>query len=329
VTELTYSDDTRITYTYDALNRTGMIDSTGEYTSTFDGLNRLESVTQPSGKIVTYSYDARGQRSTLTDPDGGVTSYDYDAVGRLNYLENADSERTTYTYDALGRPTEVVLANGTKTTYGYDAVGRVELLTNAKSDNSVISRFEYAYDNVGNRVAVDTGGQRNTFTYDAIYQLTGETNPAGLNDPYDLTYDGVGNRLTKTRHAGVGDATTTYTYDAANQLESVEEMTGARTTYTFDTAGNQTVVESETGALTTNTWDARNRLVHMVGASQTPVTHVYNGMDLRVEQQRPSETVRYVWDNQNVLLEADETDATQATYTQTPNQYGNTISQVA
>jgi RHS repeat-associated protein len=326
VTELEYSDDSRITYTYNGDNRTRVKDLTGEYHTVYDKINRVRRVTQPNGKIVTYTYDARSLRARLDDPDGGITNYGRDAAGRLTYLVNPEGERTTYTYDALGRTTEVVMGNGTKTTYGYDAAGRIEMLTNARSNDSVISRFEYAYDAVGNRVAMETASARNTFTYDATYQLTGETNPAGLNDPYDFMYDGVGNRLTKVQH-GVVDSTTTYTYDVANQLESIEEMAGARTTYTFDAAGNQTIVENETGALTTHTWDARNRLVHMIGASQTPVTHVYNANDLRVEQQRPTETIRYVWDGANVLVEADETDATQATYTQTPDGYGNTISQ--
>jgi YD repeat-containing protein len=71
------------------------------------------------------------------------------------------------------------------------------------------------HDAVGNPSSVTEGnGDRVSYSYDALNQLTREQRSG--DNAYDITYtyDPVGNRLTKL----AADATTTYTYDAANEL---------------------------------------------------------------------------------------------------------------
>jgi len=90
-------------------------------------------------------------------------------------LLNPFNERTTWAYDALSRASTLSLANGAVTTYAYDAAGRLTLLRNAKSDGTTISSFEYGNDSVGNRTGVvEANGDRVTWSYDALYQLTRE-----------------------------------------------------------------------------------------------------------------------------------------------------------
>ena len=112
----------------------------------------------------------------------------------MTTLENPQNERTTWTYDNLGRTTERQLANGSKATYTYDAARRLTRLANVKSDDSVISSFDYSHDKVGNRTAVlEANGDRVTWSYDNTYQLTREQR-SGAN-AYDVThsYDASGN----------------------------------------------------------------------------------------------------------------------------------------
>ena len=88
---------------------------------------------------------------------------------------NAFDERTAWAYDALSRASTLTLANGAVTTYAYDAGGRLTLLRNTKSDGATISSFEYGNDSVGNRTGVvEASGDRVTWSYDALYQLTRE-----------------------------------------------------------------------------------------------------------------------------------------------------------
>jgi RHS repeat-associated protein len=137
---------------------------------------------------------------------------------------------------------------------------------------------------------------------------------------YDIsyTYDGCGNRLTKTDN--LASQTTTYTYDAANQLTS--SQTGASTTnYTYDAAGNQV-----SDGTVTNTWDDENRRTKAdLGGGQV-VTMTYNGTGLRVKKEEPATTTKYVWDGQNYLLETDNSNVKTALNTYKPEQYGSLIS---
>jgi YD repeat-containing protein len=147
---------------------------------------------------------------------------------------------------------------------------------NIKSTGDLISSFQYKYDDAGNRIAVaESGGDRVTWAYDNTSQLINE-HRSGAN-AYNTTfvYDPLGNRLLKNE-TGVR---TTSSYDAANQLERSEEVSGL-TTYTFDSNGNQHEVTAPSGSRTTYQWDYENQLTEIRRESGTPVTMVYNA-DLR------------------------------------------------
>ena len=109
-------------------------------------------------------------------------------------------------------------------------------MANLSPTGTTLSSFAYLYDAVGNRTrVVEASGDRVTWSYDNLYQLTNETR-SGTN-AYNITYtyDPVGNRLTAVN----GGVATTSTYDAANELVK-SQGAGGVTTYTFDAAGNQT-----------------------------------------------------------------------------------------
>jgi len=298
-----------------------MQDASGTTTYGYDSLGRVDHVTQPANKTITYSYDPVGSRSAMLDPDGGCTTYSYDAANRLTSLLNPFSERTTWVYDALSRASTLTLANGAVTTYAYDAAGRLTLLRNAKSDGTTISSFEYGNDSVGNRTGVlEANGDRVTWSYDALYQLTRERR-SGAN-AYDITYsyDPVGNRVTKVA-SGVS---TTYSYDAANEL-TIENAAGTVTTYSYDANGN-TTVKNAAGSLTTYTWEGENRL-SKIESGDGVLTMTYDADGLRRKKQDSSATAKFIWDGQKVLLETDAQGSTVVGYTLSDDVYGDLVSQ--
>jgi len=106
------------------------------------------------------------------------------------------------------------------------------------------------------------------YTYDALNRLVSETVVGTTSTTY--TYDSVGNRLAK--EACSGDpavcGTTTYDYNANNQLLS-ETAPDDATSYFYDTNGSLAEKDVDDGGgvqVTTYTYDARNR---MIGA-ETP-----------------------------------------------------------
>ena len=289
----------------------------------------------------------------MIDPDGGRFTYSYDDDGRMDHLVNPADERTTWTYDDANQVTTLQLANDTKATSTYDDDGRLTRLANVKSDDSVISTFDYDLDAVGNRQAVvEADGTRVTWTYDKTYQLTRERRSGASSYDVTYTYDNAGNRTLKEDSG----ALTTSTYDDANQLLTSQDSSGV-TTYTYDEAGNQTKVQTPSGNPTQNFWDGQSRLTHIILPDTTFKAFDYNGDNLRVAKRTITTTgwkdfilpewdtfslsdwdtfpldstnsavTKMIWDGQNLLAETNASDTTQALYTLAPRGMGDLISQ--
>ena len=137
-------------------------------------------------------------------------------------------------------------------------------------------------------------------------------------------YDAVGNRTKMTSVLGGATTTTTYTYDAANQLTSeINSFTGT-TTYTYDDAGNLTEKDSP-GGMTTYDYDARGLMVEADPGS--PVTYTYNADGQRVRKETASETINYLYDFSRLLEQSDASHDPQTSYTSTEDEYGDLVSE--
>jgi len=120
--------------------------------------------------------------------------------------------------------------------------------------------------------------------------------------------------------------TTTYTYNAGNRLTLITDPSSNLTTNTYDNNGNLTVTNAN-GTVTTNTWTYGNRLRTVTLATPATTTFTYDGDGLRRQTVTAAGTTNFIWDGQDVLLETDVSNNTQVTYTQTPDIYGNLVSQ--
>lgn len=147
--------DADVSYAYNALGwRTVMTDGLGLTQWTYDGLGRpitIAPATHPISGTVGYSYNALGNRTQLRYPDGRQVHYAYDGLNRMQTATDWDSQTTSYTYSAAGQVVQADLPNGVTSEYKYDAAGQVLTITHGLGSEA-LSRFEYAYDNVGNRV---------------------------------------------------------------------------------------------------------------------------------------------------------------------------------
>ena len=288
----TQPDGTVLSYSYDNVgNKTQTTVTRNEQatttTYTYDGLNRLETVTDAEG-TTTYTYDAVGNLETVTYPNGVVTGYSYNTVNQLVNIttQNAQGDVIggyTYSLDNTGRRTAIVEEEGRTTNYTFDDLYRLtaESITDAVNGDYNAS---YQYDLVGNRTYETVDGVQTAYTYnnnDLLLQSGGTI----------FTYDENGSTLTETLDGNI----TTYTYNAKNKLVSVEQN-GETTEYTYNQNGIR-ISKTESGS-TTNFIVDENRsyaqVVAEIQEGQEIVSYTY-GHDL-LSQTRDTNTNWYHYD---------------------------------
>ncbi|MBI3241766.1 MAG: N-acetylmuramoyl-L-alanine amidase [Chloroflexi bacterium] len=233
LTRIDYPDDTGIGLGYDKVhNQTEMTDSLGVTHNEYDALNRLTASTNHIGQRVGYTYDPVGNRTSLTYPDGRKVTYDYDGTNFVKRVTDPEGNIFDVTRDATHNATKVQNPNDTVARYDFDAAERLVSVQNHRNSGEVISTFAYTLDAVGNRTrtAAQYGsGQPSQVTtdygYDPLYRLIHSEDSQGHFTDY--TFDAVGNRLSQTTNfdpvTGLKNdvLTTTYDYDAANELIAV------------------------------------------------------------------------------------------------------------
>jgi len=164
----------------------------------------------------------------------------------------------------------------------------------------VLSIFTYSYDDAGNRTGVvEADGDRVTWSYDEINQLTLEARSGANAYGLEYTYDAVGNRLTQFN----GAATISYSYDVANQL-TLEENPSARITYSYDANGNTEGINAA-GSLTTYSWDVENHMALVELSDATLNTITYDGDGKRRDYEDSAGLRKFIWDGENILLQTD------------------------
>ena len=243
----------------------------------------------------------------MIDPTG-LTTYAYDALNRLTSITNNKGQVTSFTYDALGRRTSMTHANGVVTSYTYDAASQLLTLGHLLGATTIDS-FSYSYDKVGNRKTKTSRDGLHDYTYDVLNRLTQATNPLPTNPLETFNYDPVGNRTNSNQNGASA-------FNSANEL-----LEDANFTYQYDNNGNLTRKVAKTGgAIIVYEYDAENRLVRVVSPSNT-ANYRYDGLGRRVEKEVITGTTtvtKYVYDNEDILLELNGSNAIVARYTHGP-----------
>lgn len=212
---------------YDAAGR--LIDSNG-LTMTRDADGRIETLTLAPGKTVTYGYDAAGRLVQVEDWTTAVTTFTYDAAGRLIGITRPNAVDTTYTYDADSRLASITDGAVATQSLTYDGAGRLtrnDLTVPTAGDASGVTPASHTFDDASQVAGfsydamgrlTDDGGR--TYDWDLASRLTDVTKGT---DTVTFTYDGLGNRISRTE----GGATRGYVWNYALGLPSINvERTG-------------------------------------------------------------------------------------------------------
>lgn len=280
-------NDNFLTFVYDGDDRlTGVIDGhdlSRRLTLGYSG-DRLASLTDFAGRTWTYGYTGTLLASATTPADANTpaltTQYTYytDAArqGLLEQVIQADGGVVHYAYYANRRGFQVTDPEGYAHSVSYNVYRKQSTFLDERGYETV-----YTYNDAGNLVETQyADGAAESWAW-ADYLKTSHTDAFGLTETY--TYDALGNLTSLTDRAG---QVTTATYEPVYSRRTSSTLPlGQVTTYGYDAAGNLIVITDALGNVTAMTYDARGQLLSVTDprGTATPdpddfVTHfTYNG----------------------------------------------------
>jgi RHS repeat-associated protein len=308
----------KVTYTYDTSTDNGQWSDALRpflvYLPTLGSNARIEYFTQDSGTI-------RDRMNLL----GYTAIYDGDLDGvstsRVHtvYPEFTGSGRlvTAYSSSSLTYGVNAKLSYyGSSGDYSaWDRWGRVTR-QEWKQGSTTLDRFDYAYDNAGNRTSRSvpgdvSGDQDQAYGYDGLHRLrSSEQSTASDDKSWDL--DQLGNWEGYT----YGATAQTRSHNEANELETISNWADPA----YDDAGNMTSIPKPKDLANSfgAKYDAWNRLTQLDGG--TTASYQYDGLGRRIVRTEGATTKRFYYNERwQVLVEADGADDAQAIYSHHPH----------
>ncbi len=288
LTKISYSEEGAhaVEYEYDQDgDRLKMIDGSGTTTYTYDQLDRLTETENGHKEKVKYEYNLGNEQAKITYPNTKAVTRAYDKDDRLEKVTDWSSHSTKFAYDPDSDVTTITFPSETKDEdkYTFNDADQIAEAKMVKSTETLAS-LVYTLDNDGQvKKVVSKGlpGEETTeYTYDENNRLTKAGSTA-------YEYDAA-NNPTK-----IGSST--YTYDSADELEKGTGLTysfnedgerikttpsGAATTYGYNQAGDLTSVERPEEGKTAAIKD----------------TYAFNGDGLRVSETISGTTNYLAWD---------------------------------
>jgi RHS repeat-associated protein len=219
---------------------------------TYDEADLITSITYPSGRIVNVTRNVLGQVTTVATTYGGSTATvasngSYEPFGPLKSLTFGNSLVLSRVYDQQYRLTDQTTGSVQDVAFTLDAAGNIDAIVD------------------GVNTALSQG-----FGQDVLNRMTTD---AGSYGSKTFTYDGAGNRLTRT----FGGTTQVLTYTAnSNRLATQDGQT-----VTHSAAGQ---VLSNVAQGATFTYGAHARMVTASVGGVLKASYVYDARGQRVKK---------------------------------------------
>jgi len=227
-------------------------------------------------KTIRYQYDSNNMLSSITYPSGRVATTTYNELNLpFSLTFNNKQIINEISYARQGLPARISIAgNGTSYEAQYLASGYLsqEVL---KRGGSSIYQVGYSYDNAGNITSISMAGENSinlaaNFVYDELYRLTSASYTVGRRNNYSYEYDDFGN-IQKVFEDGI--KVFEKTYNAKNQI----------TGFTYDERGNLTNANGKFYL-----WDGFNRLQSIQNSSGELLgQYTYDDRGLRLKALPP------------------------------------------
>ncbi|MDR3574548.1 MAG: RHS repeat-associated core domain-containing protein [Anaerolineaceae bacterium] len=288
-------------------------------TTAYDTMLRPYSVTQPDSTTiystyllteelglqygsrtypVAYGYDYAGRMQKMTNwsdyaahSGPRVTTWNYDSQrGWLTSKAYDDGHGPSYTYTPAGRLASRTWVRGVTTSYAYDAAGSLTNILYSDTTPSVTN----SYDRLGHLTQQSTKDYQLNSTYNLAGELLAESFSGGILNGLSVTnnYDADLRRskLSVLNSPSSILAATTYGYDNASRLQTVDD--GNNDTATYSYVDNSPLVSQitfkqsgTTRMMTTKTYDHLNRLTGISSSSSfsSSFSYAYNTANQRTK----------------------------------------------
>ena len=227
----TYPDTTQnVTYVYDDVTSgnkgigrlTSVTETTGSTSYEYNSFGLLSKETRViNGKSYTtgYDLDAYGRVSTVTYPSGRTFSYTFNSLGQVEALSTDKNGSVTTlasntVYLPFGPLTHFNFGNGIASTRNYDLDYRLD----DKSNSLRVVDYQYdLVDNINGTTDSLVTDNNQSYSYDNLNRLTTRTDNA--NNQTAFAYDKVGNRARKN----TTQSNDFYNYDNKSRLVGVTQ----------------------------------------------------------------------------------------------------------
>lgn len=262
----------------------------------------VTSIEDPNNQTTSYSYDTMFRPLTLSYPDRGLTSYLYGTqyggtfTKKTEEMDSSGDQRVTYTwFDDLGRKARMAVTSGESQPYDetlntcFNSLGLVSLQgypfqdggwnnpisCSVAGDSYTDASGHPAYDALGRPTRIThADGSYGTMSYSA--NCTTATDEQGKSR--EVCTDGLGRVMSVAEDPGVSphlNYTTTYGYDALNNLTSVVQGSETRT-FAYDGLSRLTSAANPESGTTLYTYDADSNVLTRLDARNITTTYSYD-----------------------------------------------------
>lgn len=237
--------------------------------------NRIQSITDPLGRVTSTNYDANGNRTRVTrldsTPNAITTSLTYEPqFNHLTGVTDPLGHTASFSYEQNGSLAGVTDALNHSTTFSSNSLGQITSATDALNDQA---QFTYFGGDLSS--ATDPIGNLTTQFTDAVGRVTSATDAQGnsVKLQYDqrghllLLKDGQGNQTSfaydpNGNLLSVTDPlshTTSWTYDNMDRILTRKDALNRQSIFSYDSNGNLASATDRKGQLTIFGYDALNR----------------------------------------------------------------------
>jgi len=279
-----------------------------------------EAVGSSVARTTTIEYDSTWVHlpDTITTPDL-TTAFTYDGSGNVltRTLTDSTTQSTPYSTNGSTRVWQYTWQNSLlasvqsprtdvveKTTYAYDSAGALTGITNPLNQQTSIT----SHTGGGLPLTiVDRNGVTSNLTYDPRqHLLTNTVTTSGGNRTTTYGYDAAENLTSVTLPDSSG---LTYTYDVAHRLTAVTDLLGQKVSYTLDALGNPTATNilNASNSVTSqhsNAFDTLGRMLQDIGAASQTSSFTYDAVgNMVTATDQASNTTHRAFDALNRLYQ--------------------------